>query len=278
MIRDRFWKKIAVASLYKYHKKTGGDAIGLVALPGQQLKPIPVKYKSEAETERGEKSGWHAKNLDKTWEAGSEGRVVDHLGKTPIVLLDSDSHIEAGWLKPRIAEAIELDRYDPVFTGAELKPVFELPEDALEPAHNPDDAESGGVALADGAGVSPQQAFDRWELDDPGIFAGDSLIELDSPDGYTGTRISHRKADEWMAETTTEQEMQMQEDRGYLRGLSAAENGPSVVKLLLICAAIILGVLGLVFVVPQLFGSAGGGGAPGGGINPLTILPLLVGA
>jgi hypothetical protein len=275
MIRDKFWKKLAKASLYKFHKKSGGDAIGLVAVAGQQLKPVPIKYKSQAETDRGEKAGWHAKDLDKTWNAGSEGRVVDYWGKTPIVLLDADQHIEAGWLKPRIAEAIELDRYDPVFAGANISPVFEVPEDALASPDSPENGADDGVALADGAGINPEDAFIGWELDDPGMFASDSVIDLDSGEGYDGMRISHRKAEAWMSETATSQEMQMQEDRGFIRGLNEGEGGPSVVKLLIICAAIILGVLGLVFVVPQLFGS--GGPSVGAGMNPLSIAAMLAG-
>jgi hypothetical protein len=270
VLRDRVWKKLTLLSLKKFHKRSGGDALGLVARPGQQLEYRPVKFKSEAECDEGEQAGWHAKGLDKTWAAGSEGRVVDYLGKTPVVLLEEDSHIEAGWLKPRIAEAIELDRYDPVFANPTLAPVFEVPEEHLDIQNT--DAGGGGadVALSDGGHADPAEAFQGWELEAPGMFAGDSVIDLGSGDAYDGLRISHRKADEWMAETTTTQEMQMQEDRGFLRGKMAGESGPSVVKLLIICGAIILGVLFLVLVLPQMLAGSGGGGI-GGAINPLTV-------
>lgn len=270
VLRDGFWKKFTMLGLKKFHKSSSGDALGLIARPGQQLEYRPVKFKSEAECEDGEKAGWHAKGLDKSWEAGSEGRVVDYLGKVPVVLLEEDAHIEAGWLKPRIAEAIELDRYDPVFTNPTLKPVFEVPEE-----HLATNAENGGdLALSDGGTADAAQAFETWELDEPGMFAGDSIINLESDDGYDGLRISHRKADEWMAETTTTQEMQMQEDRGFLRGKMAGENGPSVVKMLIICGAIILGVLFMVLVLPQMI-SGGGGGGTFSGVNPLTIAAAL---
>jgi len=49
------------------------------------------------------------------------------------------------------------------------------------------------------------------------------------------------------------------------------DDGPSVTKLLLICAGIILGVLAIVFLLPQLLGGEGAAS----GINPLTITPLL---
>lgn len=271
VVRDRFWKGVTMLGLKKFHKRAGGDAVGLVARPGQQLEYRPVKFKSEAECDEGEKAGWHAKALDKTWEAGSEGRVVDYLGKVPVVLLEEDSHVEAGWLKPRIGEAIELDRYDPVFANPTLKPVFEVPESIAT-----EDPDTGGVdvALSDGGHADPAEAFRRFELSDPGMFAGDSVINLDSGQGYDGLRISHRKADEWMAETTTSQEMQMQEDRGFLRGKMAGENGPSTVKMLIICGAIILGVLFIVLILPQMLAGGGGGGGVTG-INPLTIAAAL---
>jgi hypothetical protein len=62
-----------------------------------------------------------------------------------------------------------------------------------------------------------------------------------------------------MSETTTSQEMQMQEDRGYLKGQADAGNQHSPAKVLLIAAAIILGVLGIVLLGPAVVGSAGGG-------------------
>jgi hypothetical protein len=62
----------------------------------------------------------------------------------------------------------------------------------------------------------------------------------------------------------------MQEDRGYLRGLANGDEGPSVFKLLVLCAAIILGTLAIVLLGPELV-SGGGGSSGSGGINPLII-------
>lgn len=253
--RQKLFKGMAVKGLEKYHKIAGGDAIGLVALPGQQLRYLPIKYISAAEADEGQKPGWKAKSIDKTWNAGSEGRVVDFLGKTPIVLLDEDDHVEAGWLKPRIAEAIELENYDPVFTQPMINPVFDVSVDP-SPGIN-----GGQPALSDGgvnADLSDQiniteDDFQGFEVGDVGAFASDNLINLSSGSGYDGMRISHRKADEWAAETSTSEEMQHQEDRGYIRG-KMHESGPDTTKLLLICAAIILGTMFAVFGLPVLLG------------------------
>lgn len=244
--RQRIFKRLAVKSLENYYKVGGGDAIGLIAEPGQKLSLAPVKYKPPEACEEGEKAGWHAKGQDKSWEAGSEGHVVDFLGRTPLVALERDSHVEAGWLKPRVAEAIELERYDPLFANATINAIFDV------------DGQPGNggqqQAVADGG---QQARFQGFEVDDPGMFAGDNVVDLRSSDSHDGMRVSFRKASEWMSETTTTQEMQMQEDRGYLRGAMSAGSGPSTWKLLLICAAIILGTLFAVFGLPQLLGGSG---------------------
>jgi hypothetical protein len=50
-------------------------------------------------------------------------------------------------------------------------------------------------------------------------------------------------------------------------GLANGEDGPSLFKLLLVCAGIILGVLAIVLIGPELAGSGGGGDS----VNPLII-------
>src|SRR6056297_4108634 len=240
------FRKLALNSIKQYHKRAGGDALAIDAKAGQQLDLTPVRYRAAGECEEGEKPGWVAKDGTKTWNAASEGRVVDYLNNTPIVALDRDSHVECGWLRPRIAEAVELDQYGPVYTNPQLQLVA-------------DATQSNGQAVADGG--TPE-----LELGSPGQWAGDALVDLGSGDGYDGMRVSFRKATEWMAEQTTTQEMQMQEDRGYIRGLAGGDR-PSLTKLLLICAAIILGSFLIAFVGPEIAGGGGGGG----GINPLMI-------
>jgi len=243
------FRKLALGSIRRYHKRAGGDALAIDAKAGQKLDLTPVKYRSAGECDEGEKPGWIAKDGTKTWNAASEGRVVDYLNNTPVVALDRDSHVECGWLRPRIAEAVELDNYDGLYTNPELNLVA--------------DASTNGHAVADGG--TPE-----LELGSPGQWAGDALVDLDSGDGYDGMRVSFRKATEWMSEQTTTQEMQMQEDRGYIRGLANGDEGPSVFKLLLLCAAIILGTLAIVLLGPELV-SGGGGSSGSGGINPLII-------
>ena len=255
--RGTIYRKLFGASLKQYHKVGGGDALGLIAEPGQSLDLRPVKYRAPKECEEGERPGWVEKGGDKVWHAGSEGRVVDYIGNVPIVALERDGHVEAGWLKPRIGQAIELDNYQGVFTNPEINPdvVADL---SVEKA-----ADTNGALADGGAGIVDVS------LSDMGNYAGAEVVDLDSGDAYDGMRVDFRKASEWAFEQTTTEAMQMQEDRGYLRGQLSASEGPSTVKILLICAGIILGALGIVEVLPVLLSSGGGGGA--GGINPLII-------
>jgi hypothetical protein len=257
-IRGTLFKRLAIKSLENYHKTAGGDAMAINAKAGQQIEFEPIKYRAPEEVDEGEQPGWTVKGRDKTWNPGAEGNSVNYLGRTPTVLLEDDDHVEAGWLAPRIGSAIELDNYWPIFTNAEFNVVPEF----------------GGAGGANGhARADGGMEFDI-ELAHPGEWAGDNLVDLDSGPGYDGMRVSTQKAREWRTEESDSEEMQRQEDRGYIRGLANGQEGPSIMKLLLVCAGIILGVLAIVFIGPELVGGSGGGG---GGINPLTMLPAVLG-
>jgi hypothetical protein len=259
IIRESLFKRMAIKSVENYHKAAGGDAIAINGKAGQQIDLEPILYRSPEEVEEGEKPGWTVKGREKSWHPGTEGYTVNYLGRTPTVLLEDDDHVEAGWLAPRISEAIELDNYWPLFVDADINAVINHQASA--------GAGAGGRARADGGmGV-------ELELDAPGQFAGDNIVDLNSGPGYDGMRISLKKAREWQQETTDSEHMQMQEDRGFLRGLANADSGPGIVKLLLICAAIILGTLAIVLLGPKVIGGGGGGG----GINPLLASWALLG-
>jgi len=251
-VRGTLFKRMAVKSIENYHKVAGGDAVAINAKAGQQLALEPVAYKAPEECEEGERPGWRVKGREKAWDPAKEGNSVNYLGRTPVVALEDDSHVEAGWLSPRIGQAIELDNYWPLFADPEIT------------AHiNAGAGAAGNGAISDGGMGSLQ-----FTLDDIGQYADDAIVDLNSGAGYDGMRISMSKAREWQAEHAESEAMQMQEDRGYLRGLANGDEGPSLFKLLLVCAAIILGTLFAVFGLPQLLGGSGVGA---GGINPLML-------
>jgi len=249
-IRATLFKRMATKSLNNYYKTiSGADAIAINAKAGQRLDLEPVAYRAPDECGDDEMPGWYAKDRDKVWSPASEGNSVNFLGgKTPTVILEDDDHVEAGFLAPRIGEAIELDNYWPVFTNANINAVLDA-----GPAQNGARAD-GGVSL---------------ELDSPGKWAGDNVIDLDSGDGYGGMRISTAKAREWRAEHTDSEAMKRAEDRGRLMEALGGDE-TDVVRLFLYAALLVIGVLAVVLLGPELVGGGGGGG----GINPLTISAL----
>lgn len=251
-IRATLFKRMATKSIQNYYKTIGGaDAIAINAKAGQRLDLEPVAYRPPDECGDDEAPGWYAKDRDKVWSPASEGNSVNFLGgKTPTVLLEDDDHVEAGFLAPRIGEAIELDRYSPLFTNA----TFDV---TLSP-------KAGGARADGGMGGDIDLS-----LNSPGEWAGDNVVDLNSGEGYSGMRISTEKAREWRAEHADSEAMKRAEDRGRLMEALGGED-VDVVRLFIYAALFALAVIAVVLLGPKLVGSGGGSG-----INPLTITPLL---
>ena len=255
-VRETMFKRMAVKSIENYHKTAGGDAVALNAKAGQQLDLEPVKYRSPEEVDEGEKHGWKVKGRDKAWNPAKDGASVSYLGRAPFILAEDDDHVEAGWLAPRIGQAVELDNYWPLFTNASINAVIDA---------------GGGGAGAGAARADGGMGLD-FELDDPGEWAGENVVDLGSGAGYDGMVISTDKAREWTTEDADSEHMQMQEDRGFLRGLANGDEGPSMFKFILLWIGSLLAALALILLGPELI-SGGGGGS---GINPLMINALSV--
>jgi len=256
-LRERLYRRLTTKSLKGYYKTAPGDAIGLIAEPGQKLDLRPVGYRAPKDCEEHQKPGWVERGGDKVWNAGTEGRVVDYLGDTPIVALERDSHVEAGWLKPRIAQAIEFDNYDGLYTNPEINAdvVADLSVDSA----------TGGGAVADGG---TQPGVVDVGLQDLGQYQGAQILDLDSGDGYDGMRIDFGKASDWAFETTASEELEKAQERGRLKGMLGTDQ-TDLAKVYFWAAIFALLVIATVTIGPSLVGGGGGGG----GINPLTVMP-----
>jgi len=260
--QSRLFRRMALTSLRNYHKRSGGDALGIEARPGQQIDIVPVKYKPPETTDEEERAGWHIKGRDRTYDPGPDGQNVSFIdGKVPSVLLHSDASAEVGWLAPRIGQAIELDNYSPVFVGPTLSPQTQ-PQQATNPSQN------GAVADGGNSIAVETPSVNGYDMIDPGEFSGDNIVDLASGQGHDGMRISLKKAKEWLAEDADSEKMQMQEERGYLAGL-ANNNSADAKRIFLYAVLFCLGVLAIVILGPKLVGGGGGGGS----INPLVALP-----
>lgn len=259
--RQRVFRRMAIKSLYNYHRVAGGDAIGFNALPNGKVDLQPIKYKDALGGD--DKPGWKAKGREKTWGAGAEGRGVDYIGKTPIVLLDDDAADKGSFLQSRVAEAIDLGQHQPLFTN---------PEFILE-VQSPPEADGSGPAVADGGQVDGGPVtLSAPQLKAEGVFSSDCIIDLSSPSGADGMRVSWRKYKELYGETATTEEMKRQEERGRIAELKKNDKANLAFKMMLVA----LGIIAVVELGPTLVaglfgvtGSAGGGG--GSAIPTLTL-------
>lgn len=255
--RTRFMKKLFYRSAWKYHKFEGGDALAMRARPNGQIEPTPVKWvdavRPVEELEDGEskKPGWSVKNSPRTFGAGSEGRNVDWMGRTPVILLDDDNPERFETLDARVSEALEdPDRVDALFESADINVTGVIDQRAYDP-----DAASNGEALADGG---QPQVKDNYDV----IFGSiarsrlkDKLIDVSSGDGLDGMRVSWRKVQHQRYETASTEEMHNQEVRGYLAGKADDDDKSDLVKKLALYFILgILGFLALIFLGPQLVG------------------------
>jgi len=258
-MQSKLFKRLALGGMKGYYKRSGADAIGLEARPNGELGLIPLTYKTSEIVDEGERPGWQVHGRDRTYDAASMGDSVHYLKDTPIVPLHADSTVESTWMAPRIAEAVELDQYQPIFEGAEINPIFEVPRGQGE---NP-----GEVTYADGGQLDVRDQFVGMELTDPGHYAGDSVVDLSSEGDNDGMRISFSKAQDILDERTTSERMDMQEQRGRIMSQLQGGKEEYAMKMLLIAAAaIVLSILAVV-IGPELVGGGGGGS-----INPLVAL------
>jgi hypothetical protein len=255
----RFWKRLAERSLYYYHKRSGGDRLALEKRPNGQIELTPVKWRPpETLDELEDRPGWKAKGKDKVWEPVAEGQTGGRIGKTPVVPVDAQSWRDSSWAEASVAEAVDLDRWRPLFNveAADLRATVDMQG-------------QGGQAVADG-GVANVE----FDARDSPVFE-DAIIDISSPDEYDGKAISWWKVKELYGEKTTTDEMQKQEDRGFLAGRSKENLKSWMLKILLIGGAVaVAGLIG-----PELISGllGGGGGGGGGSIMPFTITPPSLG-
>ena len=262
----RLFRRLALGGLKGYYKRSDADAIGIEKRPNGELDFVPVTYLASEVTDEGQRPGWQLHGRDRSYDAASMGDSVAYLKDTPIVPLHSDATVESTWMAPRIAEAVEMDQYWPVFTNSTLNPVFNIPQQA---------SATGGPqengALADGGNLQiTADDFQGFEVADPGHYAGDSIVDLNSDDGHDGMRISFSKAQDILDERTTSERMDMQEQRGRIMSQLQGNEEKYAMKMLIVAGLIIVGTFAAIKGIPLLLGSGGGGG----GINPLLALPL----
>lgn len=267
------WRRLLVKSLKNYRKATSADAIGFIFRPSGKVDPRAVKYLG-ADTDDAE-GKWATASTGEKWGAGVEGSAVDLLGRTPVAFFDEEDPDRVTSKYGRMAEAVDLGQVRPLYSDVQIDEV--IYEEAIFPPGTEPEETANGAAVADG-GAQPEESrvVDReYRIRDAGGIekVEDSIIDLSSPVGTSGGRISFEKAKELRDETATTEEMQRQEDRGRIAELKRGADRKFVLKVFLIAAAIIAMIYLGPMVIEAIFGGGGGGG--GGGVVPFSIAPAL---
>jgi len=249
VIGRAFWKGMLARSLHAYHKAGKGDAVGLVRKPSGKIEPTAIKWKTADETDDDERPGWHARAFDHSWKPDTYGRELPRMGKTPVKPLDLDSWRATSFMEARVAEAVD---------QGDTQPLYRVDEANLTATLDYQGGQAG--AVADGGAVVNSIEFDPRGSP---VF-DDTIINLGSGE-YDGHAVSWSKAKELYAERTTTDEMDQQEQRGFLAGRSKQDMKSWMLKILLIGGAIAaLGLIG-----PELIQALFGGGGGSGGVIPV---------
>jgi hypothetical protein len=254
----KMYKKIAIGALYKYHKRSGGDAIGLNHKPSDQLDLLPTKYDQKL-GETSESPGWQVKDGERTWEESAQGKSIGFIGRTPVVMLDDDADSIGSWLDARVTDAIDKGRM------RELVRVDEGTFKAEITYPNGAGAGGQGPAMADG-GANVWKDFEPAHTP---IFE-DMLIDVGSDEGFNGSAVSFSNYKDTDRDSTSQEKLKMAEERGRLMGMDPERLKSWMLKIFAIAAGLALAGL----VGPELIGGMFGGGGGGGG----SIIPFMLGA
>jgi hypothetical protein len=250
-------KGMAKWALQRMHKSAGGDAIGLIHEPDGTIEPVPVKFKSQSVDEDGvERAGWHALDRDRSWHEGADGREVDRIGRTPVVLLDSASTQRATATEARFAECLDLDQVD------ELVQLQNDGQVDISVQMGGAGAGDAGTALPDGGA-----AWEATEAAVEGAVWEASLVDIGADD-HDGMRINPRKVKQTYREQVGSEQLDEVERLGFLAGLVDEEDRTGfVIKVLLIT----LGIIAAITIGPGVFSSAAGGMSGGGSLVPFVL-------
>jgi len=248
----KWWKVWAVVALNRYHKKAGGDAVGIKGNDQSGTAELaPVKY-DDGLGEQEDQPGWRVKGEDRTFAPSHAGGPI-RLGKTPILPINEDERRTGSWFECNVTEAIG---------GGQMAELYEVESAELRATI---DYASGGPApaMSDGGMAVTDMEFDPRESP---VFK-DTIIDLTSPADYDGRAMSWWKYADHDPTKTTPEALDNAEQRGLLAGLAGHDNKDMIIKIMLIAAGMVVGGI-LAPHAPEIIrifvGGGGGGGESGG--------------
>lgn len=258
-VGEKFWKSAIKTSTRRYQKAAGADVVNFCHREAGIVEPIATNW--VAGEDIGDKPGWKAVGEDTVWDPAAEGRGVERLGKADIILTDEAAWQAADPFKLRVAEALDLEKVEPVLIEPQLNQTIVSEE---QPSGT-----GGRQAVADGGRVrSSEITLDPMAMDG----FDDYIIDLSPDDSKAdGMRISGRKYKEMDLNKTSAEEMKNQETRGLLAGKAGDDNKGLMLKVFGIAVAFILLWEFGPAILSGIFGSDVGGAADAGGNIPLMV-------
>jgi hypothetical protein len=219
----------------------------------------PIKWKDSVATDEDEQPGWKVKGEDRTFEDSNHDAVF-RVGDVPVVLINEDETRSGSWLEATVTEAIDAGNMTEVYNveSADLTATIDY-GDAVP-----------GAAMSDG-GANVQREFDPKTSP---VFE-DMWIDTTSDEGYAGRALSWWKYADHDPTTTSPEEIDRAQERGWLAGLAGhGDNTAFVIKVLLIALGMVATFVLGPDLISALFASGGGGGGGGGG----GIIPFALGS
>jgi hypothetical protein len=260
VIGAKWWKGVTLFSLKAYHRRSGGDALALLGNEhAGSASFAPLKWKDDVATDEDEQPGWKVKGEDRTFEDSNHDSVF-RVGNVPMVLVNKDETRSGSWLEANVTEAIDAGNMTEVYDveSAELRATIDY-GDAVP-----------GAAMSDG-GANVSREFEPRESP---VFK-DMLIDLTSGEHFDGRAISWTKYSDHDPTTTSPEEIDRAQERGWLAGLAGhGDNTAFVIKVLLIALGMVATFVLGPDLISALFASGGGGGGGGGG----GIIPFALGS
>lgn len=260
---DKIWRSRFNKTVKRMYKSTDADAIAFVAGKKGELTPAPAKYRPptadvdlDDDDDEDPHGYWEVGHFDQTFSAATAEVSTEHINNIPVVFLHTDEWAEASFSGALLAEAVDMGQKDVLYTNPEFN-VIELTRELP--------ADGGDGAVADGGTV---QSEVKLEQAHPGQL-DDSIIDVASPGALDGIRVRWEKFKDLRLDTTTVEEMNQVEQRGYLAGRHDAEDDSGVGEVKwFILGMVALGLGG--FWLGAKFGGGGGGGG-GGSVMPFTM-------
>lgn len=247
----KIYHKLTRWSAYQMQKAASADAVANVRRKNGKEDLLPAAYKEGAEDGH-KRSGWAIIGLgDKRYDPGIHGGSTVRYGKADIIHVDEDETHQGSWEEAALDNAFQMERDRYLFREAT----------ANVTRVNVGAQQGGGdqPAVTDG-GQATEQYRQRVTLDRPGVLE-DTIIPVDSPEGYDGqvARLSQFRSVQ--TETGDQDTVRDAKNAGWLAA-KMDENGPRE----LMKWVLILGCIGAMLLFDDELGAAiasfgGGGGA-----------------